>query len=81
LFLSHGDIKTQQYRGGRVDGHGGGDVFERDLIEERFHVFQRINRHADFTDLAERQRVIGIHADLRGKIERHRKPHLPLLRR
>src|SRR5208337_2694049 len=32
LFLGHGNIKAQQYRGGRVDGHGGGDFFEGNLI-------------------------------------------------
>ena len=41
----------------------------RDAIEERLHVFERIDGDADFSYFAWRERVIGIHADLRGQIE------------
>ena len=33
--LRDGDIQRQQDRGGRVDRHRGGDLFERDAVEER----------------------------------------------
>ena len=40
LLLRHGEIERQQNRGRGVDGHGGGDAFERNSLEEHFHVFQ-----------------------------------------
>src|SRR5262249_48415564 len=43
------------------------------------HVFERINGHADLADFAGRQRVVGIHADLRRQVESHRQLHLPLV--
>src|SRR5215470_6466135 len=39
-------------------------------MEERFHVFERVDGHADPTDLTERERMIRVEADLRGEIER-----------
>ena len=58
-------------RGGGVDGHGGGDAFEGNLIEQRFHVFQGIDGDADLADFAEGEWMIGVHANLRGQIERN----------
>ncbi len=77
LLLRHGDVQRQQNRGGRVDGHRSRDAFERNAVEERLHVFERINRDADFADFALRERMIGIHADLRGQIERDGKSFDP----
>ena len=69
LLFCNRDIQAKKNRGGGVDGHRSGNVFERNSVEKRLHVFQRINRHADFSDFAKRQRVIGIHADLCRQIE------------
>src|SRR5690349_3562863 len=33
LLFRHGNVETQKNRCGRVDGHGGGNSFERDAIE------------------------------------------------
>ena len=66
LFFGDGDVEAEEDGGGGVDGHGGGDFFERDIIEESFHVFERIDGYADFADFAESERVVGVHADLRG---------------
>ena len=71
LFFCDGDVETEKDRGGGVDSHGSGDALERDLIEERFHVFQGIDGDADFADFSEGQGMIGVHADLRWKIERY----------
>ena len=33
LFFGHGNVHGQQHRGGRIDGHGGGDLSQGDPIE------------------------------------------------
>ena len=53
-------------------------MLERNAVEQRLHVLERIDGHADLAHLAERERMIGIHADLRGQIEGDRKARLPL---
>jgi len=69
LFFCDGDIEAEKDGGGGVDGHGSGNTPQRYLIEERFHVFERIDGHTDFADFSESEGVIGVHADLRWKIE------------
>ena len=69
LLFRDGDVEREQNRGGRVDGHRRRDALERNAVEKREHVFEGIDGHADFADFSLRQRMIGIHADLRGKIE------------
>src|SRR5215469_7327939 len=76
LFLRHSNIKTEKNRGRRVDGHGSGDFYERDAVEKHFHVFEGIDGHPDFADFAERERMVGVQADLRGEIERDGKASL-----
>src|SRR6267143_5152708 len=71
-------IETEQDCGGGVDGHGRGDFFQGDAVEERLHVFEEVNGNADFTDFAEGQRMVGIHAYLRGQIESDGKTGLAL---
>ena len=51
---------------------------ERNLVEERFHVGERTDRHAAFADFAFGERVVGVVAHQRGQIESHRKAGLPL---
>ena len=69
LLFGDRDVEREEDRGGGIDGHRGGDGFERDAVEERLHVFEGINGYADFADFSEGESVIGIHADLRGEIE------------
>src|SRR5206468_761202 len=78
LLLCNGHIQAEKNRGGGVDGHGGGDFFERDAGEERFHVFERIDGDTDFAEFAKSKRMVGIQADLRGEIEGDRKASLAL---
>ena len=55
LFFCDGDVEREQNRGGGINGHGGGDGFERDAVEERLHVFEGIDGDADFADFAQRE--------------------------
>ena len=52
LLFGHGDIKRQQNRGCGVDGHGRGDLVQRDAVQQGFHVVQRADGHADLAHLA-----------------------------
>ena len=65
----HCDVERQQNRRGRVDGHRGGNPGQVDAIEEALHVFNRIDRHPDFADFADRQGMVGIESDLRGQVK------------
>ena len=77
LLSGDGDVERQQDRGGGVDGHRGGDTFERDAVEERAHVVEAADRDADLADLALRHRVVGVVAHLRRQVEGDREAGLP----
>ena len=69
LLLRDGDVQRQQDDRGRVDRHRRRHAIERDAVEQRRHVLDRIDRHADAPDFAGRQRVVRVVADLRRQIE------------
>ena len=72
LTARHRHIQSQQDRRRRIDGHRGRNFRQIDAVEEPLHIFDRINRDANLPDFACRERVIGIHTDLRRQIERNR---------
>ena len=78
LPLGHRDVERQQNRRGGIDGHRSGNCAERNAVEQRLHILERADGHADFAHFAARAGMIGIEAHLRGQIERHRKPGLAL---
>ena len=78
LLFCHCRIEAQQDRRRRVDGHGGGDFLQRNPLKESFHVLERVDGYTDFADFAVREGRVGIQSDLRGQVERHREPYLPL---
>ena len=67
-----GYVEREQDAGGGVDGHGGGDLVEGDTFEEAGHVFDGIDRNADFADFAEGEGGVGVVADLGGEVRRLR---------
>ena len=69
LLLAHGDVEAEEDGGGAVDGHGGGDAVEGDLLEQRAHVVDRIDGDTDLSDLAHGHGVVGVVADLGGQVE------------
>ena len=70
LALADRDVQRQQDDRRRVDRHRRRHLVERDAVEQRRHVVDRIDRHADAPDFARRQVVIAVVADLRRQIER-----------
>ena len=69
-----GEHEREQDRRRRVDRHRDRDLIERDLVEQRLDVFDRVDRDADLADLAARLRRVGVVAELRRQIERDREP-------
>ena len=78
LFFGDGQIHRPDDRGGGIDGHRGGDVGERNLVEEHFHVRQGADGHAAFADFAFGERMVGVVAHQRGQIEGDGKAGLAL---
>src|SRR5262249_11461381 len=76
LLVRHRDVEREQPRGGRVDGHRGVHAGKRDAVEQRPHVAEMRDRHADLADLAFRQQMIGVVAGLGRQIEGDREARL-----
>ena len=70
LALADRDVERQQDDRGGVDGHRRGHAVERNAVEERGHVVDRVDGDADPADLAGGQRGIRVVADLRREVER-----------
>jgi len=79
LLLGHGDVHGEQDGGGRVDGHAGGDLVERDAGEELLHIVNGGDGDADLADLARRHDVIAVITDLGGQVEGDREAGLALV--
>ncbi len=79
LALGHQLVEQQQHRGRRVDRHRGGDFVERDAVEQRGHILQAVDRHADLADLALGARVVRVEPELRRQVEGHREAGLAFL--
>src|SRR5262249_39317589 len=78
LLLGDRLVHREEDRRGRVDGERGRHLVERDALEDRFHVGERVDRDADAADLARGLGRVGVEAELRRKVERNREPRLPL---
>ena len=78
LPLGNELVEEKQQRSRRVDRHRGGDLAERDPVEEHLHVGERVDRHPGAPDLTRRPRVVRVETELRGQIESHREPRLSL---
>ena len=78
LFLRHRQVHGPDGRGGGVDGHGGGDVAQRDAVEHGLHVAQGADRHAALAHLALGEGVVAVVAHQGGQVEGNRKAGLAL---
>ena len=77
--LGRDDVEGEQDRRRRVDRHRDGDLAERDALEERLHVVERVDGDALAADLAERAGVVGVVAHQRRHVERGREPGLAVV--
>ena len=69
---------AQMTGGGRVDGHRGGDVGEREAVEQDLHVLQRGDGDAALAELAEGLGGVGVVAVERGHVEGDREAGVAL---
>ncbi|CAB4936676.1 unannotated protein [freshwater metagenome] len=61
---------------GAIHGHRHAHLIERNSLEQDLHVFDRIDRYAGLTDIANHIRVIRVVAAVCREIECHRQAHL-----
>ena len=78
LLVGDCDIKREQPGSRRVDGHRGVHLAKRDRREQRPHVAEMADRHADLADFALGLRMVAVVAGLGRQIEGDRKAGLPL---
>src|ERR1700693_4145290 len=69
LFFRDRKIHGPDYGGGRIDGHGRGDVGQGNFVEEHFHVSEGTDGHATFADFAFGEGVVGVVTHECGEIE------------
>ena len=50
LFFRHGDVHGKEDRCSGVDGHGGGNLVQRNAVEENLHVGKRVDGDADLAN-------------------------------
>ena len=79
LLLADARVEREQHRRRPVDRHRRRHLAERDAVEERLHVVERVDRDALAPDLAERARMVGVVAHQRRHVERRREARLPVL--
>ena len=78
LLLGDHLVEREQPHRGRVDRHRRVHLGERDAVEQRAHVAEVRDRHADLADLAAGELVVGVVAGLRRQVEGDRQPGLAL---
>ena len=69
LALRDRDVEREQDDRGRVDGHRRRHLVERDTVEQRRHVFDRVDRDADPAHFAGGERMVRVVSHLRRQIE------------
>jgi len=76
-LLGERHVEGEEPHRGRVDGHRGVDLLDRDGVEQDLEVVERVDGDADLADLGLRERMVGGVAALGGEVEGDREPRLP----
>ena len=77
LFLARHDVERHDRQHRAVHGHRHGHLVQRDAVEERPHVIDRVDRHARHADIARHAGMVRIIAAMGGEIEGDGQSHLP----
>ena len=77
LFFRRDDVERHHRQHGAVHRHRHARPVERDAVEERAHVVDRIDRDAGHADIAGDARMVGIVAAMRRQVEGDREALLP----
>ena len=70
LLLGRRDVEREHRQHGAVHGHRHRHLVERDAVEERARVVDRVDRDAGHADVAAHPRVVGVVAAVGGQVER-----------
>ena len=76
LLLGRGDVEREDRQHGAVHGHRHRHLVERDAVEERPGVVDRVDRHAGHADVAAHPRVVGVVAAVGRQVEGDAEPLL-----
>ena len=76
LLFRGDDIHREHRQRGAVHGHGNRHLFQRDLVEEDFHVLHAVDGDARLAHVADDPRVVGVVAPVRRQVEGHRQSRL-----
>ena len=69
LLLGRGDVERHHRQHGAVHGHADAHLVERDAVEQRARVVDRVDRHAGHPDVAAHPRVVGVVAAVGRQVE------------
>ena len=69
LLLGRHDVEREHRQHGAVHRHRHRHLVERDAVEERAGVVDRVDRHARHADVAAHPRVVGVVAAVGGQVE------------
>ena len=72
LFFAHHDEIGQNRDHRAIHGHRNRNLVQRDAVEENFHIFHAVDRHASLAHIAHHTGVIAVIAAMGGQIEGHR---------
>ena len=76
LLFGNSNIHRQKHCSRAVNSHRGTDFIQRNTFKKLFHISQRINSHANFTDFTMRKLRIGIKSDLCRQVHSYRQAGL-----
>ncbi|OQB97069.1 MAG: hypothetical protein BWX86_00461 [Verrucomicrobia bacterium ADurb.Bin122] len=76
LFEGGDDVEREHGQHGTVHRHRDGDLVQRDVAEQDFHVEDRVDGHAGLADVADDARVVAVVAAVGREIERDRQTGL-----
>ena len=76
LFFGSDDVKSENRNHRAVHRHRNRHLVERNLVEQNFHVFYRINCHTRLADVARHPIMVGVVAAMRCQIKGNRQTFL-----
>ena len=77
LLLGRGDVERQHRQHRAVHRHADAHLVERDAVEQRARVVDRVDRDAGHADVAAHPRVVGVVAAVGGQVEGDAQALLP----